>query len=306
MTAPPDTAIVPRYTAFQRIMLPLDGSESAERVLQMVVPIASRLGAELTLLHVLIPRQSRPVRPGEISYPDTLHERARALASDYLSEVTRSVVQSRVRAKTVISAGDVPATILSHAGHTAFSMIALGFRAQSSFFGRFKRPVVAKVWAGVRVPVFVVDTSHLTEEEAVNWLPERVLVVTSGVVGPNDPLGFAEDLALAGRFALTYLGIQTVERRFVRRRLITRSADQETSLEARAAALRELGVAADIRILEGPPEEAVDDVRQEFQQHILVVESGKSEAGLRSFRSGRSPWRSRGSIAPVVFVPRGS
>lgn len=297
-------AVEPRHSAFQRIMLPLDGSEGAERVLQMVVPLASRLGAELTLLHVLIPRQSRPVRAGEISYPDTLHDRARALASDYLSEVTRSLVQSRVRVKTVISAGDVPAMILSHAGHTAFSMIALGVHFRNSWFGRFHRTVVERIWTGLRVPVFVVNTSDLTEEEAVNWLPKSVLVVTSGPVDPNGPLGFAEDLALAGGFTLTYLGVQMVERRFLRRSLASRSDDQEELLEARAAELRQLGASVDVRILGGPPEEAVQNVRLESPGHILVVESGKSKAGLRLFTANPSFSRNRHPVGPVIFVPR--
>ena len=105
MAALPDTTPVPDQGVFERVIVPLDGSERAERVLRLVVPLAHWLGAEVTLLHVLVPRLERRGGREEISYPDTLHDRAMSLAGEYLTEVSRSVVQSQLRVKNVIAAG---------------------------------------------------------------------------------------------------------------------------------------------------------------------------------------------------------
>lgn len=312
MAALPDSTPVPVYGTFQRIMVPLDGSEFGERVLQTVVPIAQRLGAELTLLHVLLPRRDRPAGPGEISYPDTLHDRARSLASDYLSEVSHCLVQSRVRVKTVITAGDPTEMILSHAEHASFSMIALGARPRSALKRWLKSTVAEMVWAKSRIPVFLLNTADPSALAECGKLPETVLLPLSGSPREETALRYVRDLAIAGQFSVTLLGIPPDRELGVPHTMNPKPKGNgapkldwvEDNAHQCARQLEDAGLEAHTMIRAEGALEAIRRVRPDLPPHLIVMASGRRKGiRLTLFRKFADRLL-RECVGPLILVPR--
>lgn len=108
---------------FSRIVVPLDGSGLAERILPKVATLAEAEGSELTLLHVLIPHTEPETarRPGR---PWWDREVARAQA--YLSRRARDVAGKTLAVKTEVVVGEnVADEITSFARGISADLIAI-------------------------------------------------------------------------------------------------------------------------------------------------------------------------------------
>ena len=120
---------------FERILVPLDGSERAERVLPLALLVAGWFDSELTLLHVLSPIRavqagSAPAATGrqappDIQYPDELHDRGLSLGSAYLDEVVDRLKTRSAQVRTSIVAGVAPDMIVARAVAGGFGLIAM-------------------------------------------------------------------------------------------------------------------------------------------------------------------------------------
>ena len=117
--------------AIERLLVPLDGREQSELLLRYLLPVAKRVQAELTLIHVLLPTDKPTRSPDEISYPDTIHDRAVTLAGDYLSEVSKNIIASTLQVKTIVTAGETAEMVISHVEQSQPGMVALAVQNKS-------------------------------------------------------------------------------------------------------------------------------------------------------------------------------
>lgn len=104
----------------QRILVPLDGSRLAEAVLPTAIGFAARLGAELTLLHVLEQKPPQTVH-GEP------HLRGREEAESYLERVEQRCRGEGVAVRHHVHPNpirDVAASIAGHAAELRAALIA--------------------------------------------------------------------------------------------------------------------------------------------------------------------------------------
>jgi nucleotide-binding universal stress UspA family protein len=90
-------------TMYERILLPMDGSELAENALAHAVAQAERFHAELVLLRVLVPLAERP----GLSRPAVkkAEEMTRTLAQEYLQRVADKVKERGISVQVVIVEG---------------------------------------------------------------------------------------------------------------------------------------------------------------------------------------------------------
>lgn len=117
----------------KRILLPLDGSVSAERVLGPAARIARRFGAELVLVHLL-----------ERNAPKTVHGQSHlrdpGAAETYLRGIADSGLFAGVRVSVHVhgeSVDDLAGGIVSHAEELASDLVLLTVHGITGFTGRF-------------------------------------------------------------------------------------------------------------------------------------------------------------------------
>lgn len=163
-----DTMAVP---TFRHILVPLDGSPAAERVLPSVLALSKLSHARLTLLHVvdaLVPA-SAPFtsRPIQIEY-DVIRQRQH-IAEQYVHTVKDRLQEEGVEVHTCIVTNDQPAsTILETAQVYHADLIAMTTHG----FGGLQRlllgSIADKVLRGTTLPVLMYRPSTDTDPAATD------------------------------------------------------------------------------------------------------------------------------------------
>jgi nucleotide-binding universal stress UspA family protein len=107
-----------------RIVVPLDGSELAEQILPSVASVALRLGASVSLLHVLTPltySQKQIMQPGLPWWDADI-----AVAESYLARAASYLTEEGVAvSKDVILSDNVSTAILDYAARANADLIAI-------------------------------------------------------------------------------------------------------------------------------------------------------------------------------------
>lgn len=155
----PDLSQLPH--PFQRIVLPLDGSPEAERLLEIAAPLAAGRDAEILLL-----RTVPPFIPGGSPYlPHVVRGMeeqtlATEAAQDYLDALAAKVPIGKVTT-SVTAIGQPALAILRFADDEGADLIALSTAGRGGVVRLLLGSVADKVIRGARVPVLVYR--HATE-----------------------------------------------------------------------------------------------------------------------------------------------
>jgi len=140
----------------QHILTPLDGSATAEAVLEPAVALGALRDAHHTLIRVISPSTgplwemaSGSERPGSIAQQPA--------AADYLRHVARRLSRRSIRVQSRIVHDDQPVgkAILDYARHNDVDLIALSMRNRVGLASVFRRSVSDEVIRGADVPVLV-------------------------------------------------------------------------------------------------------------------------------------------------------
>ena len=308
IAAMPEQLPEPGQRVLERIIVPLDGSARSEEVLNLVVPLSEVLGAELTLLHVLLPRHEMPGRPGEISYPDTLHDRARALATDYLTEVSNSYVQDRVRTKTVIAAGHVSDMIMTHAEHGSFSMIAVGARPKARVLRYFRKRLTETIWDRATAPLLF--WAPPTEGEGIvakHTLPNQIVIPINGTPRGDTALDYVSQIAIAAGMSVTLVGVKPARELRLKNgnNGLKYSDSPEEYIEERSERLRLAGVSTDVLRKDLGVSDALLSVESELPPHIVIMAGGRRRTLNRAFFGYGVTRLARRVSNPIIFLPPG-
>lgn len=109
---------------FHHIVVPLDGSELAEQILNRIVPLAKLEDAEITLLHVLTPSEDAYENDENRKLP--WWEKRVASAQAYLSRRAAEIRRQGVDATIDVVVGEkVAEAITSYARHEGADLIAI-------------------------------------------------------------------------------------------------------------------------------------------------------------------------------------
>src|SRR5947207_4341808 len=100
---------------FDRILVPLDGSGSAESVLPVVRSLCRQHASQIILVRVVEPEPLDPEPP----------EESLNLASTYLKQAASGLATPGLRAKTLARVGSVPESLLAVATEEEASLMAI-------------------------------------------------------------------------------------------------------------------------------------------------------------------------------------
>jgi nucleotide-binding universal stress UspA family protein len=155
---------------FDRILVPLDGSELAEQALEPALRLAHEFGSEVILLRVAVPDEMRAGLPILISKSNTLTQAAtrgapqyQAQVDDYLNEVRLRPACSGVRVRTEVIAGPPPEVIVAAAEASAVDLIVMSTHGRSGFSRLIYGSVAEAVIRGAHRLVMIVPIAqHVT------------------------------------------------------------------------------------------------------------------------------------------------
>ena len=134
---------------FQKILVPLDGSKLAEKILPSVVKLVQFCRAEIHLLQVVVSYKIDPQEEKE--------ERDKLIqnAWKYLEKIVSRLRQKKVKAYAVVVYGKDAVQICDYAQKNRFDLIAMATHGRSGL-GRWALGSVAdKVLHCSRVPVML-------------------------------------------------------------------------------------------------------------------------------------------------------
>lgn len=142
---------------YKRILVPLDGSETAEKVLPVVTEEARCHGAAVVVLRVIPPpRSSLMVTP---KFQEQLLQQATEFTHNYLAGVAQRLRSEGLEVQEEIRSGPPAQRILDCAEETGCDLIIIGSRGETSAlkwpFGGTAHKVVK---AHTARPVLVVST----------------------------------------------------------------------------------------------------------------------------------------------------
>ena len=139
---------------YKRILLPLDGSELAERALPHAIAQAQGFGAELVLLRVAeMIAHTRGVSAADL---ERVRSQTVASAREYLKHIAEQVQEESVQVETAIVEGRPSVAITWFAETNDIDMIVLCTRGRSGFSRWLMGSVADRVVRGATVPVLLV------------------------------------------------------------------------------------------------------------------------------------------------------
>src|SRR5271165_1211225 len=171
----------------RRLIVPLDGSRLAEAALPIARQLAQKLGAPVTLVH-LIERNPPQQIHGEhhLSNPEE--------AERYLSELGRRLFPSDPRVEQhvhVTEITDVPRAIAEHATELGSDLVVMCAHGQIGLRKLLFGSIGQRVAASSAVPVLLIRPGEAGAAPMLNERPLLVLLDGTGVHGQSLPLAAA-------------------------------------------------------------------------------------------------------------------
>lgn len=154
---------------YKRILVPLDGSQLAERILPHVEAIAKATGAEVLLLRTTDPRHGAIAAEAATEARKWL-EADRAQAAKYLDGVAKRLTDVGVTTKLEVLVGEPAVEILTAAEKENVDLIAMMSHGATGFNHFDRGSVAEKILKGSPRPVLMVRAfrsllRHLDEQE---------------------------------------------------------------------------------------------------------------------------------------------
>ncbi len=141
-----------------KIVVPLDGSEKAEKTLPYALMFSAWFDSEVVLTHVIYSvKELRAARQFRTLYPDVHHDRGIDLSSAYLGEIADLLRQHNARVHWGVSSGAVDSMVLERIAINDAGMVIMEYPATKSLRHFFYPSVVDSIWNKTPVPILIVN-----------------------------------------------------------------------------------------------------------------------------------------------------
>ncbi|MBI2867586.1 MAG: universal stress protein [Chloroflexi bacterium] len=273
---------------YSKILVALDGSETAEQVLPYARLLAKGLRIRVELVRVLEPL---PLALVEVSYSvaqDTA--RLRRQAEEYLSALANRLYQDDdVPVTSLLLEGSPASAIIHEAAKDPATLIAMATHGRSGVTRWALGSVTDKVLHVASNPLIIIRAlAHTPSPNTVAL--KRVIVPLDGSPTAEEALPHA--LALAKPLGLTMTLLRVVPTAADYYRYvglvggpymdIAREADEEASryLEQTAQQMRALGAPpVEPLLCHGPPADAVVDTSKQFKDNLIGHDHPRAHRG---------------------------
>lgn len=293
---------------YNRILVPLDSSDTAEQVLPYVCMLSKGLKAPVELLRVIEPVSPELTDPTHGLYLDRVAESMRTDSEEYLNKVASSLKRDGVAAATQVHEGDPATRILDEAQKDTGDLIAMTTHGRSGVTRWVFGSVTDKVLHGTQNPMLVVRARDSSEPTSADQI-KTLIVPLDGSQEAEQVLPHV--LALAKGLELKVMLVQSLPidwimyneyGAYIQGHYETAAAQLEQNaidyLKGAAKALSRKGVASvNTKFVHGHPATAVIDLAQDMEGSLIAMTTHG--------RSGVGRWV-LGSVADKVVRQAGS
>jgi nucleotide-binding universal stress UspA family protein len=266
--------------SFRRILVPLDGSELAERAMVPALALAVAMSAKLFLIRVAIPLS--------LNLDPKLYQRTIKLRQDEAKQYLRSIQSrfslSQADIETQVLVGRAARSIINFAKENDIDLIAMSSHGRSGINRWVYGSVADKVLHSAHCAKVIIHPLVINEPFSI----KRILVPLDGSSIAEQALEPALALAEAVSAELIFLRVTTVAQIFVQRvpgwpglDAVMDATDQEANayLQGVQAATGDSPVSITSRIATGPGAECIIDIA-DSQQVDMIVMCGHGRSGI--------------------------
>jgi nucleotide-binding universal stress UspA family protein len=199
--APQNSAgVVSQHAAVRSLLVPLDGSTSAEHALPHALAIARRSGAVLRLVHVY--SRLDHVDPWQMYYTDATTERSEREKHDYLWEVADRIARTdAIRLETIlIESADTEDSLLK--ASVDADLLVMASRRRGFFRGLWSHGVADGLRPRLSIPALFVRGYPSPADLTGDPIARRILVTLDGsrvaerILDPATAIGRLEGASL--------------------------------------------------------------------------------------------------------------
>ena len=147
---------------YQRVLLPLDGSDMAEQALPLAVALAERFGAELILLRTLEPFPH--VRGMTAADLEAIRQQTDEWTQEYFERLIAGHRDRPIAIETAIVEGRPNMVITQYAEANQVDLIVICSRGRSGLSRWLMGSVADRVVRGAAVPVLLVKARKTGQE----------------------------------------------------------------------------------------------------------------------------------------------
>ena len=177
---------------YKKILVPLDGSELAEKVLPYAIQLTARFQTETVLLHVFAAGESQS--SGIVkAYIEHTAEKVREQLQEIAPKSKFSAGKGSMLIKSEVIAGDVASSILKYAEESKIDLIIMSKHGQSGIGHWLMGSIAHKVFSVSRIPVLIIHPVNPDNILQSGW-PSKVLVPLDGSKMSETVLSHVEDL----------------------------------------------------------------------------------------------------------------
>lgn len=264
-----------------RILVATDGSDFSAGAIRTGTALAKARGARLIGMSVALynPEYSTLVP----NLGEEAEKRAREALRSFIEEAGAGV-------ETVtVEAGDPSQGILEGAREHSADVIVMGRRGKRGLARMMVGDATAKVIGHANCAVLVAP-------RAARLWEKRILLATDGSEHSEAAAGAAGHLAKQAGLPVTVVSVVTGSHSAARR------AEAERAVAGKVERLKEMGVAAEGRVIEGRPDEAIVKAAEDAGADLIVMGS-HGRTGLTKILLGSVAERVIGqTTAPVLVV----
>jgi len=270
---------------FEHLLVPLDGSSRAERVLPVAARLARVSGGTITLVTVVgIAPEAMSYRMAGPFLPQNMFEQDLAQAHSYLDRVAQRSDLAGIVLEKQVDIGDPAATILSHAERQAVDLIVISSHGYTGLRRWLLGSVAERVARHAPVPVFVIrDEEPLHTHICFDGMcAVRALVPLDTSARSQDAIPPAAALVAAlsspehGQLLLAQIVIEPAEADTEEKNAVVRQAKQ--NLDAIGQSIRDglvANVGPDLHLLLSWTVSSDSDIAEGI---VRVAESGEQFA----------------------------
>ncbi len=147
---------------YQKIIVPLDGSQVAECVIPHIETIAGKSKTRVELVTVIEPLEI-PTR-GKIAISDDeikqIHAEDEKEATRYLEQIASRLTQAGVNTGTVILSGKAADSLVRYAVNNKVDLIIMATHGRSGISKIFWGSVAEKILRATDIPVLLIKTTN--------------------------------------------------------------------------------------------------------------------------------------------------
>ena len=141
---------------YKKILVPLDGSKRAERILPHVEQLAHNFGAQVIFLHVVEPHYVYTTTLNPLDIEELSIEALTKQAESNLAGLIGEFREKNIKSKAIVEQGSIAHTIMNIAEREKIDLIAMASHGRSGLSRVYYGSVAASVLHLVDRPILLV------------------------------------------------------------------------------------------------------------------------------------------------------